>query len=92
MLQKNDEKQMKTYFFQCSKCKNWRYTTSTRQYCKCLKCGHSINIKNIKKIEYNITISQAPFVLKELKKIKSEEKNKPVGFYSLRIKKNDKKQ
>lgn len=83
---------MKIYFFQCDKCGNWRYTSSTRTYAKCLKCSHSINIRNIKKVKYDISISQAPLILKEIKKIKSEEKDKPVGFYGLRVKKNEKNQ
>lgn len=83
---------MRIWFFCCDSCGTWRYTSSTRTYAKCLKCGHSINIRNIKKVKYDISIAQAPIILKEIKKIKSEEKDKPVGFYSLKIKRNEKKQ
>lgn len=67
---------MKVAFFQCPKCKEWRYSTKslreTRKY-RCLRCNAIISLNDVKKEVYEMP-NRPNLKVKVLQEIKARGK------------------
>ncbi len=67
------------FFFQCPKCKTWRYVLKRIEKIKCIKCGYKMKFSEIEKQTYILeSLADAPKMLQRIKMESAIEKDPTV--------------